>query len=106
MADSSLLHLIRNTSHRAGWVSLQALRVLEPLPSRQVVKLEGKDTIETRIEYKQGPEKGWAGLYWQHPDNNWGDEPGVDLTGAKRISFYARGERGGEIVEVYFRRYQ
>ena len=66
---------------------------------RQVVKLEGKDTIETRIEYKQGPEKGWAGIYWQHPDNNWGDEPGVDLTGAKRISFYARGERGGEIVE-------
>jgi hypothetical protein len=66
---------------------------------RQVVKLEGKDTIQTRIEYKQGPEKGWAGIYWQHPDNNWGDEPGFDLTGAKRISFYARGERGGEIVE-------
>jgi hypothetical protein len=66
---------------------------------RQVVKLEGKDTIETRIEYKQGPEKGWAGIYWQHPDSNWGDEPGLDLTGAKRISFYARGERGGEIVE-------
>ena len=66
---------------------------------RQVAKLEGKDTIETRLEYKQGPEKGWAGIYWQHPDNNWGDEPGLDLTGAKRISFYARGERGGEIVE-------
>jgi uncharacterized caspase-like protein len=66
---------------------------------RQVVKLEGRDTIETRIEYKQGPEKGWAGLYWQHPDSNWGDEPGEDLTGAKRITFYARGERGGEIVE-------
>ena len=66
---------------------------------RQVVKLEGKDTIETRIEYKQGPEKGWAGIYWQHPDSNWGDEPGLDLTGAKRITFYARGERGGEIVE-------
>lgn len=66
---------------------------------RQVVKLEGKDTIETRIEYKQGPEKGWAGIYWQHPDSNWGDEPGLDLTGAKRISLYARGERGGEIVE-------
>ena len=66
---------------------------------RQVVKLAGKDTIETRIEYKQGPEKGWAGIYWQHPDGNWGDEPGLDLTGAKRISLYARGERGGEIVE-------
>ena len=66
---------------------------------RQVATIEGKSTLETRIEYKQGPEKGWAGIYWQHPDGNWGDEPGLDLTGAKRISFYARGERGGEIVE-------
>jgi len=66
---------------------------------RQAVTIEGKYTLETRLEFKQGAEKGWAGIYWQHPDNNWGDEPGLDLTGAKRISFYARGERGGEIVE-------
>ena len=44
-------------------------------------------------------QKGWAGIYWQHPDKNWGDEIGLNLVGAKKISFYAKGERGGEIVE-------
>jgi hypothetical protein len=67
--------------------------------SRKQAMVEGKPTLETRIEYKQGAEKGWAGIYWQHPDKNWGDKPGLSLVGAKRISFYARGERGGEIVE-------
>jgi hypothetical protein len=67
--------------------------------SRQAATVEGKSTVETRIEYKQGAEKGWAGIYWQHPDKNWGDKPGLNLTGAKKISFYVRGEMGGEIVE-------
>lgn len=55
-----------------------------------------KNTI--RIEYNQGP-KGFAGIYWQYPDGNWGEKPGLNLVGAKRISFYVKGERGGEIVE-------
>ena len=61
--------------------------------------VEGKTFAATRIDYKQGKGKGWAGVYWQHPDKNWGDEPGFSLAGYKRISFFARGERGGEIVE-------
>ena len=60
--------------------------------------VEGRATVGTRIEYKQG-NKGWAGIYWQHPNNNWGDRIGFSLVGAKRISFYTKGERGGEIVE-------
>jgi outer membrane protein OmpA-like peptidoglycan-associated protein len=53
-----------------------------------------------KITYHSGP-KGWAGLYWQHPANNWGDKPGnagFNLTGAKRLSFWARGEKGGEKI--------
>ncbi len=42
----------------------------------------------------------WAGVAWQDPPNNWGDLPGgFDLTGAKRLSFWARGETGREAVE-------
>ena len=41
--------------------------------------------------------QGWAGVYWQDPPNNWGSMPGgYDLTGAKRLTFWARGEMGGE----------
>jgi hypothetical protein len=43
---------------------------------------------------------GWAGLYWQNPPNNWGNQAGgYDLSGAKKLTFMARGEVGDEIVE-------
>jgi hypothetical protein len=54
--------------------------------------------LALEIRYSEGP-KGWAGMYWQYPDGNWGDQPGKSLVGARGISFKARGERGGEIVE-------
>jgi hypothetical protein len=41
----------------------------------------------------------WAGIYWQYPLNNWGDYPGYSLSGASRVVFWARGERGGEKAE-------
>ena len=44
---------------------------------------------------------GWAAVAWRHPDGDWGAEPGgYDLTGATKLSFWARGERGGEVVEL------
>ncbi len=44
---------------------------------------------------------GWAGVYWQNPANNWGKiKGGYDLSGAKKLSFWARGDKGGEIVEL------
>ncbi len=42
----------------------------------------------------------WAGIYWQNPPNNWGSRPGgYDLTGAKQVTFWIRGEKGGERIE-------
>jgi hypothetical protein len=42
----------------------------------------------------------WGGVYWQHPDNNWGAKPGQPIAaGAKQVSFYAAGEAGGESVK-------
>ncbi len=43
----------------------------------------------------------WAGIYWQHPENNWGDEPGIDLTGAKHLTFWVKGKNGGETVHFF-----
>lgn len=49
---------------------------------------------------KQGA--GWSGIYWQDPANNWGSlKGGYDLTGAKKLTFYARGERGGEVITEF-----
>lgn len=63
-----------------------------------------KDGICIKIEYRPIPKdqngKGWAGIYWQYPDKNWGDKPGRKVREATRIVFYAKGETGNEVIEV------
>jgi hypothetical protein len=45
----------------------------------------------------------WAGVVWQNPENDWGDQPGGwNLTGATRLVWRARGARGGEAVSFFF----
>jgi len=54
-----------------------------------------------RIDFT--PADGWGGIVWQSPANDWGDRPGGwDLTGAKTLSFHARGASGGEVLSVEF----
>lgn len=60
--------------------------------------VRGETKIAVRIDYQAGP-VGWAGVYWQYPDGNWGTQPGMNLTGAREIVFLSRGEKGGEVVE-------
>lgn len=59
----------------------------------------GKTCI--KAEYREGT--GWGGVVWQSPAGDWGDLPGgLDLTGAKTLTFWARGEDGGEKVKFGF----
>ena len=47
--------------------------------------------------------EGWTGVVWQDPPNDWGDlSGGFDLTGASRLTFWARGAAGGERVKFGF----
>ncbi len=42
----------------------------------------------------------WAGVYWQNPANNWGNRKGgFNLTGANKLTFWAKGDKGGERIE-------
>ncbi len=52
-----------------------------------------------KIVYSPAGANGWAGIYWQSQDQNWGDYPGHDLSGATKLTFWARGEAGGEKAE-------
>ena len=54
-----------------------------------------------RIMYMAEGHMGWAGVSWQNPANNWGEfDGGYNLSKAKKLSFWARGESGGEIMEA------
>jgi len=54
------------------------------------------DSLCVRITYEPGP-RGFAGIYLQWPENNWGDRAGRDLRGYRRITFWARAEQGGNV---------
>jgi len=61
-------------------------------------------TTSVRVEYvpRRSQGAGWIGMYWQNPANNWGSKKaGFDLTGAKKLTFWARGEQGGEIISEF-----
>lgn len=46
---------------------------------------------------------GWGGVVWQDPANDWGDAAGGrNLTGATKLSLWARGATGGEKVKFGF----
>jgi hypothetical protein len=60
----------------------------------------GKTCLQFTYSAKKSQGQGWAGVYWQNPANNWGSKKGgFDLTGMTKIVFWARGEKGGEVLQ-------
>jgi hypothetical protein len=58
----------------------------------------GKHCIKLRFKSQPGA---WVGVAWQHPANNWGEmDGGFDLTGAKYLELWARGEYGFEKMDI------
>jgi len=54
-----------------------------------------------RFDYTEAGD--WSGIVWQDPADDWGDQAGgYNLTGARKLTFWARGEKGGETVNFKF----
>ena len=81
----------------AGWMGNAKAMKLTPDSTDQPHL--GKTCL--KFEYRE--KDGWGGIVWQSPAGDWGDRPGGwDLTGAKRLTFWARGESGGEEVSFQY----
>ncbi len=52
----------------------------------------GSEGVRIRLRPGNGT-LGWAGVVFQYPDHNWGEKRGRDLTGATRITFWARADQ-------------
>lgn len=53
-----------------------------------------------QVSYVKSGSKLWAGVFWQSAAGNWGDQPGYAIPpGATRVTFYAKGAAGGEVVK-------
>ena len=59
----------------------------------------GPSCIKITYSAAQSQSTGWAGICWLYPDSNTGNEPGRNLAGSTRLSFWARGALGGEMAE-------
>jgi len=63
---------------------------------------DGKTCIKITYSAKRSQGAGWAGMYWQQPDNNWGNRfGGYDLSGKKRVTFWVKGAQGGEVIAEF-----
>jgi len=62
----------------------------------------GSTCVKINYENKASQGARWAGMYWQNPPNNWGSlDGGFDLSKATKVTFWARGQKGGERIEEF-----
>jgi len=55
----------------------------------------------TCIKWDLNAKSDWGAIAWLSPDGDWGDRAGgFDLTGAKKLTYWARGAAGGEDLSV------
>lgn len=60
----------------------------------------GTTSIQFVYSAKKSQNQGWAGVCWLNPANNWGNKKGgFDLTGMTKLTFWARGAKGGEVLQ-------
>jgi hypothetical protein len=63
---------------------------------------DGKTCIKIIYSGQGRQGLGWAGMYWQEPANNWGNKRGgFNLSGMRRLTFWARGAKGGEEIAEF-----
>jgi hypothetical protein len=63
---------------------------------------DGKTCFKVSYSAKGAQGANWSGIFWQQPANNWGDKPGgYDLSNMKRLTFWARGDQGGEKIAEF-----
>ncbi|MEI8350265.1 MAG: hypothetical protein WCI77_08940 [Candidatus Omnitrophota bacterium] len=85
----------------SGWMPATAAKDLKLDVNWKNLPFSGTSCV--RIEYRNNSGTRWAGMYWQQPANNWGTVPnaGFNLQGATKVTFWARGEKGGETINEF-----
>lgn len=77
----------------SGWIGVH--HAISLTPDHPDNPKSGRYSLRCGFDSREG----FGGVVWQNPPNDWGDAPGgFDLRKAKRLTFWARGDRGGEVV--------
>ena len=82
----------------SGWMGDYGAVKIEPASTES--PYSGRTCIKLTYTGEPTQGAGWVGVFWQNPENNWGTKDGgYNLSGAKKLVIWARGEKGGEQVE-------
>ncbi len=82
-----------------GWMGdIGDLRVNENWKERPHT---GVSCVKIIYSAKGSANLGWAGLYWFKDHDKAAKEVAYNLKGAKKLKFWARGENGGENIDVF-----
>lgn len=75
----------------SGWMG--SAKSMKMNPNYTVGPKEGLSCIRIDYDLTKDPEVQWAGIYWMTPCDNWGTKAnaGFDLTGYKKLTFWAKG---------------
>jgi co-chaperonin GroES (HSP10) len=90
---------LQNHYHPSGWVGdYDAIRRVSWKENAH----SGESCLKFVYTGKTPQGAGWVGVYWQNPVNNWGDvKGGYNLKGARKLTFWARGDKGGETINRF-----
>src|ERR1039457_493251 len=84
----------------AGWMGDYGDLKINDAYTADIPKDGGRTAIEWTYSAKVSQGANWTGVYWQAPANNWGEKAGgYDLSGYKRLTFWAKSDRPIKIAE-------
>lgn len=64
--------------------------------------VDGLTCVKIAYLMNNAQSAGWAGIYWAHVANNWGEKSGgYDLTGYKRLTFYAKADQDNVTINEF-----
>lgn len=82
----------------SGWMGDYGDLKLNDAATEECV--DGRTCIKWTYSAKGTQGANWAGAFWQNPPNNWGDKQGgYNLTGMKKLVFWAKSPDGANIAE-------
>lgn len=106
--ENSAFYVYKNRTYKAnhyipsGWMGDVSDLKMNNGWKDDALKEKDGTCIQWKYTAARSGASGWAGVYWQNPANNWGDRRGgFDLKGYKKCSFYAKGEKGGEMIDKF-----
>ena len=106
MADDKVFYVYANKSDKknhyipSGWMG--SYKGIKFDDAWKVDCIDGPTCIKITYDPRNVQGDGWHGIYWQATPSNWGNKAGgYDMSGYKRITFWARSDQDNTTINEF-----